>query len=232
VRLLAYCITEDAAVMGAPVNFPELSEVFFPEAPSPGMRHITEPGLRCWYCESPLEPGADQGAIADAAMRFHRVLQRIFSQTAVVPFRFPTFFDGTAEISNLLRERAAEYKFALARLRNKSQLDVQLTFHQPLAKPADSMLSGKAYLGAKQERSRQLDEAKRSLREICKPWVEMWSERATPTGLRCYALVPREAERQVLNNMAGAQIPATVRARVTGPWPPGEFVELQESHAE
>ncbi|PYU32849.1 MAG: hypothetical protein DMG31_10050 [Acidobacteria bacterium] len=56
--------------------------------------------------------------------------------------------------------------------------------------------------------------------------AEKWVQRDTQFGIRAFALVNRSSLPVFLEKIASVLTPAGISARVTGPWPPSEFVEV------
>src|SRR3989442_3553961 len=81
--------------------------------------------LRCFFSDFtahlPQEPAPEM------VKAFNRVLQRIFAQTAIIPFRFPTVVESEDVLRHFVERRSAEYHNALRRLRDKVQMDVRIT---------------------------------------------------------------------------------------------------------
>jgi hypothetical protein len=211
--VLVYCIAEKQSrldlpsegVDGAPVHGVDIDP------------------LRCFV--SALGARMPYDPVPEMVKQFNRVLQRIFSQTAIIPFRFPTIIETEAVLRQFVEPRAAEYVDALRRLRNKVQLDVRITL-APSGTPEGSVQSGKSYLQERQARYGEVQSTLERFRSASGSLAESWVERDTPAGIRGFALVDRSSLDAFLHSIAGVLTPAGVSARVTGPWPPSEFVEM------
>ena len=165
------------------------------------------------------------------AKAFHRVLQLIFAQTAIIPFRFPTIVESEQELRQFMESRSAGYRSALRRLRGKVQMDVRVTAQPGGAVTGipgavnSSSQSGKKYLQAKGERHKQMQSVLDEFRRVCNSLAEEWFERDAPSGIRAFALVDRVSLPAFLERIGAVHTPDNISARVTGPWPPSEFVE-------
>src|SRR5207253_6937338 len=82
--------------------------------------------LQCFV--SRFESGSMEGkaTIRESALEFHRTVQELFRQAAVVPFRFPTILADENEISAFLAKHSSEYESALLRLRDAVQMEIRI----------------------------------------------------------------------------------------------------------
>lgn len=201
--LLLYCISESAAL-----------------PPSDGVRGRRVEGeaiagMECYYSVFP-EPLIK--LTKDDALAFHHVITAIFSRTAVIPFRFPTMLEGKGELEVYLETEGHDLLESLQRLREFVQMEVRLTVGDATAAPAGS---GKEYLQHSREDLLDLSE---SVRELLEEDVRGWHTREFQSGLRCYALVPRHQVAGFRHKCNRLKLEGGVRAAVSGPWPPSEFM--------
>ncbi|HEY6937490.1 MAG TPA: GvpL/GvpF family gas vesicle protein [Terriglobales bacterium] len=215
--LLAYCIMEASATIEMPASGVAAAKV----------EELQEFGLRC--CFSRLESRKHLSRIpaVESAYGFHQVLQALFRQAAIIPFRFPTLLENVDELRQHLREHAPQYIEALSRLRHMAQMEIHIGANQA-AEKASQPASGREYLQQRQARAAELKATVERFNQATRSWVVEWRERQTDGGMRCYALLPRDA---VANFQQAAQalsqsLPGT---RLSGPWPPAEFLELKDS---
>ena len=210
--MLAYCIAEQQSQIDLPHRGVEAASV----------RWIDVDMLRCFV--SDLRARIPDEPVPEMMIAFNGVLQRIFAQTAIIPFRFPTIVEKEAALREFVESRAAEYTSALHRLRNKVQLDVRVTLEP--ARAPEPFQSGKDYLEQKRSRYQQAQSALEEFRRVSNSLTEGWVQRDTPSGIRGFALVDRCALPILREKIARVLIPAGISARITGPWPPSEFVEI------
>lgn len=209
--MLAYCIVERekkidvprAGVEGAPIRWLDIGV------------------LRCFLSDfggqMPREP------VPEMVKAFNQVLQRIFAQTAIIPFRFPTVVEKESVLSQFVGNRSSEYKDALRRLRDKVQMDVRISL-EPDGAWQISMQSGKSYLQEKRARHQEAQSILNQFRGLSQ--AEAWIEREAGSGIRAFALVDRSRLSAFLQEIVRVHTPVGISARVTGPWPPSEFVEI------
>lgn len=210
--MLAYCIAEqqnqfDLALRGAngePVRWIDVAE------------------LRCFFSDF-SSPMANQPA-PEVLTAFNRVLHAIFSRTTIIPFRFPTVVENGGVLRQFLESHSSNYRSALHRLHNKVQMDVRLTLDiTPSSEPAPQ--SGKSYLEHRRSRHQEIQAVLDKFRSATDSVAENWVQRDTPSGARGFALVDRSLLPLFLEKIGCVLTPAGISARVTGPWPPSEFVE-------
>jgi hypothetical protein len=210
--VLAYCITETE---------PDI------QVPSVGLeghaiRSLTESGLRCFISDYGKEAAGKP--VRESALTFSRVLQDIFGQVAIIPFCFPTLLPSESEISDFVRENAAEYRKALSRLRDSVQMDVHIGFGDKHKLEARDE-SGTDYLRKRLSRHQHLEGVAEEFRRAAQPLIQDWRQREVAAGIRGHALVARGLAASFLEKMAGIEIPADFNVRVTGPWPAAEFLK-------
>jgi hypothetical protein len=214
--VLAYCVAEQQSQIDTPRSGVE-------EAP---VRAVDAGVLRCFVSDfgsyMPNEP------VPEMVKAFNQVLQRIFAQTTIIPFRFPTLVESEDVLRQFLEGRFAEYGSALRRLSNKVQMDVRISVNSG-GGPTDSSRqsqSGKSYLKDKRERYQQAQSMLEEFRRVSGSLAEKWVQDDTPSGIRGFALVDRSSLPVFLEKIGCVLTPAEVSARITGPWPPSEFVEI------
>ena len=214
--MLAYCIAEQESQIRIPDRGVK-------EAP---IRSIDMATLRCLV--SDFDTHVPHEALPEMVKAFNRVLQKIFEQTVIIPFRFPTIVETEDVLRNFIKERAAGYSRALHRLRNKVQVDVRISKETvPEAAGATSQ-SGKSYLELKKAGYQQVQSVLEEFQRATGSLAEKWVQRDTPSGIRGFALVDRASLSVFLENIGRVHTPAGISARVTGPWPASEFVEATD----
>jgi len=212
--VLAYCVAEQqtqfsslgTGVEGAPV------------------RWIDAGRLRCFVSDFAAQ--MPYAPVPEMVRAFNQVLQRIFAQAVIIPFRFPTIVESEDTLRQFVESRAAEYSGALKRLRNKVQMDVRIIFKARESVNSSSSKSGREYLEGRWGRYEQAQSVMDKFRQVSNSLAEEWIQRDTPSGIRSFALVDRSSLAVFLERIGRVVTPADISARVTGPWPPSEFVEI------
>ena len=211
--VLAYCIADQQSLFDLLPRGVEGQPV----------RWIDVDALRCCFSNF-ASPIADQPA-PEILTAFNRVLHAIFSQATIIPFRFPTVAENEGALRRFLESRSSDYRAALRRLHNKVQMDVRLILEPvPASEPAPR--SGKSYLEHRRARHQEIQSVLDKFRGAANALAESWVQRDTPSGARGFALLDRSALPVFLEKIGRVLTPAGISARVTGPWPPSEFVEV------
>lgn len=212
--MLAYCVAEQQTQidrLGTGVE----------EAP---VRWIDVGGLRCFVSDFAAQmPCAPAPEIVKA---FNQVLQRIFAQAVIIPFRFPTILESEDMLRKFVETRATQYRDALKRLRNKVQMDIRISFEAADNKKSASVQSGRGYLEGRRGRYQKAQSVMDEFRRVSTSLAEGWIQRDTSSGIRGFALVDRASLSVFLEKIGTVLTPADISARLTGPWPPSEFVEI------
>jgi hypothetical protein len=188
------------------------------------LRQLEEAGIAAWFSEmAPLGAAPSQAGKEDV-LAFHRVVSEFFQRESVIPFRMPTVLPDDAALRAWMAAHAATIRGELERLRGV----VQMELHISAATAAGPAGSGRAYLEARRDAQRALEQRAAAAREALADLAAEWRQRETREGIRCYALVPRGREREFMSHLdassAGGAMPE-IQLRVTGPWPPAEFLD-------
>ncbi len=211
--VLAYCITEQKGQIDFPLWGVEEAAV-----------RCINAGVLCCFA-SDFHKRIPDEPVPEMVKAFHRVLQRIFSQTVIIPFRFPTVLESEDALRQFAETRSAEYASALHCLRNKVQLDIRVTVLSAGA-PQTSRQSGKSYLESRRTQYHEVQAILAEFRRVSDSLAEDWVLRDTPSGSHAFALLDRSSLSAFVEKIGRVVTPAGISARVTGPWPPSEFVEV------
>lgn len=182
-------------------------------------------GVRCFFSLVADENSSTRPQ--DAALSFHRVLQEIFARTAILPFRFPTILEGEPELISHIQEHAAEYRSALARLRDLVQMEIRISSDglKQSKKKEEEKASGTEYLLNRLAERRKLESAAENVRNDAASLLRGWRQRESGAGLRCFMLLRRGEIAQLRSALSRVQISPDLAVRVSGPWPATEFVK-------
>ena len=204
--ILAYCIVLDDCAGALPAVGIFNSQLL----------QVAEAGLSA--ISSQIEKTSISSAnFQQAALEFHNVVHAIFRQTAVVPFRFPTWL-SQAELRQHLRSEAMPYRTFLSQHANHVQMEARIRL-APSEQAAVSA-TGTEHLRARALHLRMVRETAEQTKQAVFNQVIEWRERETPDGLRLYALVERGSIAAFREKLSQRDI-----VRVSGPWPATEFLE-------
>jgi hypothetical protein len=173
------------------------------------------------------------------------VLSRVVGAASLVPFRFGTVFHDEAGVREMLREREAELRRALDRLRGHVELGVKVFLVDTAQGEETKPATGREYLLQKQrardaastvqaeafEHVRALHEHLASLADgarVNPPQPSELSGRQEPMLLNGAYLV-RSDEQPEFVAAAEDHADGRVEVVVTGPWPAYNFVEPEDA---
>ena len=162
-----------------------------------------------------------QHALQKNALEFHGVIEHVFRQTAVVPFRLLSVFDDLAGLEEFAGAHAAGFAADLERLGEYVQMESVVYVIAPRA--ADTS-SGRAYLEQKAEMMRLSAEHATKVKEAITEVSREIQVREGKNGTRIFALVRRGDEDRFRRAVEAAPLPEGVSRRVSGPWPAAEFL--------
>jgi Gas vesicle synthesis protein GvpL/GvpF len=181
-------------------------------------------GLACFYSEhSTLAAGNTR----ERALEFHQIVKHLFELGEIIPFRFPTLLADRAEIASEIEKHSPEYKEGFAKIRGRVQIEIRIRPRVPEKEAIvrNAASAGTGYLQARYDRYLQLRSAADALRAAAGEFIENWREREYSDHLRCFGLIARDSYGAVQPGMARASLPSHIEARVSGPWPPTEFLK-------
>jgi Gas vesicle synthesis protein GvpL/GvpF len=218
--VLAYCLTE-ARGLSAPRH----------GVADSGVEFVEQDALKCFFSRTGSIDSILGLPTKRAALAFHDVIQAIFAQAAVIPFRFPTILENEAELLGYMSRQKDVFCEALERLRDMVQMDIRLSRTstgdgQFLAnRDSSSQITGAQYLEARRMQQRDLANSVVPFRGLGNDVICDWRERTSAQGLHCFALIERTAVDAFKTQAATLHLASDVVARVSGPWPASEFVE-------
>ena len=215
--LLAYCMMEAATAVEKPVAGVGGARV----------EEVRDSGLRCLFSRFQSAEDLSRIPAVESALAFHQVLQALFGQAGLIPFRFPTMVEDEEALLRFLREQAPGYTAELARLRHMVQMEIHIPGNHD-AGTGSLPASGREYLEGRQRRASELKAAAEKLRQAGGASVAEWRQRPSGQGVRCYALLPRDGVAG-FQQAIQALSPSLPGARMSGPWPPAEFVKVKDS---
>ena len=186
-----------------------------PPIPPRGVRSAAVEGVQhgplvCYLSRYESFPGGSAEELKQDALDFHWTINHVFEKQAVIPFRFPTLLATESDLTNFLTRKSSAYAADLQRLRDLVQMEVRVTL--PAEAPASD--TGTAYLKAKFDAAQKATELENLVRSAVQA---EWRQR----GNRHFALIPRGAVAEFRDKIADL---GQASLRVSGPWPPSEFV--------
>jgi hypothetical protein len=167
---------------------------------------------------------ADAESLKKAALEFHRVLREILAVTTPIPFRFPTLLESSEVLEQHLAPEQELYRDALARVDGAVQYEIVGTWTDEQQADLATPVSGREYLKRRQEALGRVTAVESKLKTVTADTVREWRGREQNKKHRWFALVPRADRERFIASLRTAGGSEGVRLRLSGPWPPSEFV--------
>jgi len=182
-------------------------------------------GVRVYWseCDNPQSLGEAE-SLKKAALEFHRVLREILAVTTPIPFRFPTLLENSDVLEQHLAPEQELYRDALARVDGAVQYEIVGTWAEEQQTDLATPVSGREYLKRRQEALGRVAAVEGKLKTVTADTVREWRGREQNKKHRWFALVPRAERERFIASLRTAGASEGVRLRLSGPWPPSEFV--------
>jgi hypothetical protein len=212
---LLYCVTPASA---APVS--GLSGV---AEQSLAFRDVG--GLRVYWSEVANPETLLEGPVrAPAEQRFRQVLKDIVIRASAISFPFPALLPDPEAIEALVAEHREYYASGLERLAETVEYELTATWTNEEASDLATPVSGREYLKRRQESESRIAAIDTKLKNVTAGIVSDWHSRQDRRKHLWYALVHRADRERFIAALRSAGASEGVRLRLSGPWPPDEFV--------
>jgi len=164
-------------------------------------------------------------SLKKAALQFHQVLREVLAVTTPIPFRFPTLLESEDGFEKHLSSEQELYSQALSHVGNALQYEVVGTWADEQEADFSKPVTGREYLQRRQQSSGRIAAVEGKLKSVTGDTVREWRGRQERKSHRWFALVPRENREKFLAALRTAGGSEGIRLRLSGPWPPSEFVQ-------
>lgn len=183
-------------------------------------------GVRVYWSDldNPEATLGEPGSLKKAALQFQQVLREILTATTPIPFRFPTLLERPEVFEQHLASEQESYREALDRIDNAVQYEIVGTWADEQQADLATPVSGREYLKRRREALGRVAAVERKLQSVTADSVREWRARQERKTHRWFALVPRDNRERFIASLRGAGASQGVRLRLSGPWPPSEFV--------
>lgn len=187
--------------------------------------------LRYYWSEVPNPEASfgDSESLKRARSQFQQVLRQILSATTPLPFPFPTLLESVATAEDYVGAKREIYCSALERIGDAAQYEIVATWaaddHTDLSAP----ISGREYAKRRQEALTRVAVVDSKLKGVTSGSALEWRARKERRAHRWFALVPRNNRERFVASLRNAGPSEGVRLRLTGPWPPSEFITPDNS---
>jgi Gas vesicle synthesis protein GvpL/GvpF len=189
-------------------------------------------GLRVYWSEvaDPDECLGTTESLKKAALQFHQVLREILATATPIPFRFPTLLQSEEGMEQHLAEEQELYRGALARIGDAVQYEVLGSWAADEQTDLATPVSGREYLKRRSQATGRIAAIDSKLKNVTADSVREWRARQERKSHRWFALVPRESRDRFIAALRSAGPSEGVRLRLSGPWPPAEFITPRGEH--
>lgn len=160
-----------------------------------------------------------------SAVEFHEVVQQVFKQTAVIPFRLLSVLDDLPAFTAFAEGNRERFLQDLNRLSDVVQMECVI-YPAPSQTPIDRS-SGKAYLEQKAVALRSSEGLAQAVQGSVAHLSRESRVREGKNGTRIFVLVERGRENDFRQAVTAVPMPTHLSRRMSGPWPAAEFLSEQ-----
>jgi hypothetical protein len=189
-------------------------------------------GFRVYWSEldNPEVCLGDAESLKKAALQFHQVLREVLAQVTPIPFRFPMLLEGEEALTQHLAAEQEAYRGALARVGDAVQYEIVGSWTADAEADLATPVSGREYLKRRQEAAGRITAIETKLKTVTGDVVSEWRTRQERRTHRWFALVSRANRDRFISSLRSAGPSEGVRLRLSGPWPPSEFIIAKANH--
>jgi hypothetical protein len=183
-------------------------------------------GVRVYWSniDNPEVVMGEAESVKKAALQFHQVLREILAVTTPIPFRFPTLLESEDVLEQHLAPEQELYRAALERTADALQYEVVGTWTVEEQADLATPVSGREYLKRRQAAGGRIAAVESKLKSVTGDSVREWRGRQERKTHRWFALVPRASRERFIASLRSAGSSEGIKLRLSGPWPPSEFV--------
>ncbi len=189
-------------------------------------------GVRVYWSDidNPEAAWGEPALLKKAVVQFQQVLREILAVTTPIPFPFPTLLESAEVFEQHLAPEQESYRQALEQIDNAVQYEIVGTWADEQQADLATPVSGREYLKRRQEALGRVAAVEEKLKSVTADSVREWRARRERKTHRWFALVPRDNRERFIASLRGAGGSQGVRLRLSGPWPPSEFVTPRDDH--
>ncbi|MGA9568050.1 MAG: GvpL/GvpF family gas vesicle protein [Candidatus Korobacteraceae bacterium] len=210
-----YCVTQSGGELAATIGVGE----------QPVIAHDSA-GLRVYWSEV-----ANPDALSDgpskklAEQKYQQVLREIINRSTAIAFPFPAVVTDLESLDKLIADERGVYEEALLRLADTIQYELTATWAVEEQTDLSTPVSGREYLKRRQEAEARVAAIDAKLKSVTDGVVREWRSRQDRRRHLWFALIARDERERFIAALRSAGPSEGVRLRLSGPWPPNEFVK-------
>ena len=210
-----YCVTQSGG---------ELATTMIGVGEQSVIAHDRE-GLRVYWSEVANPDALSQGPSKKLAeQKYQQVLRAVISRATAIAFPFPAVVADVESIDKLIADKRGVYEEALVRLADTVQYDLTATWAAEEQTNLATPVSGREYLKRRQEAEARVAAIDTKLKTVTAGVVREWRSRQDRRRHLWFALIGRDDRERFIAALRSAGPSEGVRLRLSGPWPPNEFV--------
>ena len=196
-------------------------------ADQPVLVHDSGP-LRIYWSEVANPETLVEGASRKPAdLKYQQVLREMTMRATAIAFAFPALIAEPESIDTVLAEQREDYAKALARLQGTIQYELTATWAEDDRANLAAAISGREFQKRRAEGEARIAAIDTKLKTVTAGIVRDWRSRQERRKHLWFALMAREDRERFIAALRTAGPSEGVRLRLSGPWPPSEFVELR-----
>ena len=182
-------------------------------------------GLRVYWSEVANPETVDEPRVRKTAeQKYQQVLREVVGRTTAIAFPFPAIVADVESLDKLIAEERGIYEEALVRLADTVQYDLTATWAAEQQTDLATPVSGREYLKRRQEAEARVAAIDAKLKSVTSGIVREWRSRQDRRRHLWFALIGRDDRERFIAALRSAGPSEGVRLRLSGPWPPNEFV--------
>ena len=190
----------------------------------PVVAHDSE-GLRVYWSEVANPETVDEPRVRKTAeQKYQQVLREVVTRATAIAFPFPAIVADVESLDKLIADERGVYEEALVRLADKVQYDLTATWAAEQQTDLATPVSGREYLKRRQEAEARVAAIDAKLKSVTCGIVREWRSRQDRRRHLWFALIGRDDRERFIAALRSAGPSEGVRLRLSGPWPPNEFV--------
>ena len=184
-------------------------------------------GLRVYWSDlaDPETALAEGAAWKKAELKYQQVLREMVVHFTPVPIAFPAVLGDVEAIEKYFAEEREYFEEAVGRLGDAVQYELTASWTAEEQADLATPVSGREYVKRRQEAAGRVAAVDAKLKTVTEGCVREWRAQQERRQYRWYALVPRAERERFVGMLRSAGPSEGVRLRLSGPWPPGNFVK-------
>jgi hypothetical protein len=184
-------------------------------------------GLRVYWSEiaDPETALADGPVRKNAELKFKQVLREVVTHFTPIAVPFPVVLADLEAVEKYIAEERNFHEDALTRLADTVQYEMIASWTADDQADLATPVSGREYLKRRQEAEERIAAIDNKLKSVTAGFVREWRTRQERRKHHWFALVQRNDRERFITALRSAGPSEGVRLRLSGPWPPSEFVK-------